>query len=146
VKRPNGLSWRPDGWIFVVRTIFFLESRLPELSRPDRDQVRPDSRGNQRPDGKDKSSGRARPVHMVPRQPTSGWHKFTTRTGIPQRLYIPWAPHAPPYPTKISLFGILCIIFCEFLALCCFLLSFCTLRHSRYFPILFFSVLLFLNC
>jgi len=22
VKRPDGISWRPDGWIFVVRTIF----------------------------------------------------------------------------------------------------------------------------
>jgi hypothetical protein len=57
VKRPDGLSWRPDGWIFVVRTIFFLEFGHAELSRPDGIRLRLDTQGNQRSDGKDKSSG-----------------------------------------------------------------------------------------
>jgi hypothetical protein len=43
----------------------------------------------------------------------------------PHRSYMyPWALHTPPYPTKISLFGILCIISSELLDLYFFSLVF----------------------
>jgi hypothetical protein len=63
-----------------------LASGRVELSRPDGIRLRPKALSNQRPDGKDNLSGRARPVLMVPRQCASGRHYFTVRTGTPQAL------------------------------------------------------------
>jgi hypothetical protein len=134
VERPDGHSWRPDGWSFIVqtgsgyiRTRAATNGRTVRINRPDARALSAWFRGSARPDGINSPSGRG-----------------------PHRSYIyPWAPHTPPYPTKISLFGILCIISNEFLDLYHLLLSFCTLlSHSRYFPIFFFffSVYLFLNC
>jgi hypothetical protein len=139
--RPDGLPWRRDGWIFVVRTIFFWSpDRRSIVVRMGLGYVRTRAATN----------GRTIRINHPNASDLFAWFRGSARPGGinspfrrgPHRSYIyPWAPHTPPYPTKISLFGILCITFSEFLALYCFLLSFCTLlSHSRYFPIFFFSV------
>jgi hypothetical protein len=53
---------------------FLFESERAELSCPDGIWLRSDARSNQRLDGKDISSWRARPVRMVPRQRAFGRH------------------------------------------------------------------------
>jgi hypothetical protein len=129
VERPDGHSWRPDGWSFIVRTRSgYVRTRAEtngrtiRINRPDARDLFAWFRSSTRPDGINSRSGR-------------GSHRSYT---------YPWAPHTPPYPTKISLFGILCTISSEFLDLCCFLLSFCTLlSHLRYFPIFFFQFIYF---
>jgi hypothetical protein len=125
---PEDIFWSPDGRSLVVWTgSGYVWTRVTtndwtvRINHLDARDLSAWFRGSARPDDINSPSGRG-----------------------PHKSYIyPWVPYTPPYPSKISLFGILCIILNAFLDLYCFLLSFCTLLSFQVFSNLFLFLSLF---
>jgi hypothetical protein len=132
-----------DVSVWSVWTVLLGVRMGMELSRPNRISLRTDTRGTKWLDNQDRrADARDLSAHFWGSTRPDGINTSSRRG--PHRLYKrPLVAVSPPYPTKISLFGLLWVISWVILALSYPSLSFCALiSHSRYSSSLFFFSLL----